>query len=433
MSQVIELPPVSDRGNGDLSVVRPRDSEPGAGRRFLVEIVVPVYNEERVLAASVHQLHDYLKQTFPYHYRITIVDNASTDSTWAQARALAEELPEVRAVHLEQKGRGRALRRAWGQSDADVVAYMDVDLSTSLDAFLPLVAPLISGHSDLAIGSRLSRGAKVVRGPKREVISRCYNMLLRTALAAKFSDAQCGFKAARTEIVQALLPEVEDEEWFFDTELLLLAERNGLRIHEVPVDWVDDPDSRVDVVQTALDDLRGMARVGRRMLTGAFSAPVPGRPKPQLPTGMKRQLPAFAVIGLISTAAQLVIYTLLRLLMGPLWANGLSLLITTILNTAANRRFTFGVTGTSGAFRQQVEGGLTFLLGLGLSTGGLALLNALAPAAPRWLELTTLVAANGLATLARFVLLRAWVFHPRRLSHPAGGRLTTTVNEEQNS
>jgi len=424
MSQVIELPTVS--------VVHPRDGEPGTGRRHLVEIVVPVYNEEHVLAASVRRLHSYLRQNFPYRFRITIADNASTDATWAQARALAGELPEVRAVHLDQKGRGRALRRAWGASDADVVAYMDVDLSTSLDAFLPLVAPLISGHSDLAIGSRLTRGSKVVRGPKREVISRCYNLLLRTALAAKFSDAQCGFKAARTEIVQALLPEVQDEEWFFDTELLLLAERNGLRIHEVPVDWVDDPDSRVDVLRTALDDLRGMIRVGRRMLTGAFGAPVPGRAKPQLPTGMKRQLPSFAIIGLLSTATQLVIYMLLRLFTGPLWANGLSLLITTILNTAANRRFTFGVSGTSGAFRQQVEGGLTFLLGLGLSTGGLALLHALAPSAPRLLELTTLVTANALATLVRFVLLRSWVFHPRRLAHPAGLRLTA-VNEEQNS
>ncbi|QKG19283.1 bifunctional glycosyltransferase family 2/GtrA family protein [Actinomadura verrucosospora] len=398
------------------------------GRGGLVEVVVPVHNEERVLAASVRRLHAYLADTFPYPFRITVADNASTDGTWRVAQELTARLDRVHAVHLDLKGRGRALRHVWGTSDADVVAYMDVDLSTDLDAFLPLVAPLISGHSDLAIGSRLTRGSAVVRGPRREVISRCYNLLLRTALAARFSDAQCGFKAARTEIVQALLPSVEDEEWFFDTELLLLAERNGLRIHEVPVDWVDDPDSRVDVVRTARDDLRGMARVARRMLTGAFRAPVGGRRAPaagaaDLPAGMARQLPAFAVIGAVSTVAQLILFVLLRLAMGPLWANALSLVVTTIGNTAANRRFTFGVTGARRAFRQQLEGGAAFLLGLALSTGGLALLHAAAPGASRAVEVAALIAANAVATLVRFLLMRAWIFHPRRLGDrtPAAG------------
>ncbi|MFC5183534.1 glycosyltransferase [Actinomadura harenae] len=407
------------------------EGEPG-GRGRLVEVVIPVYNEERVLPASVRRLHAYLSDTFPYAWRITVADNASTDGTWRLAEELTAELPAVRAVHLDSKGRGRALRRVWSGSDADVVAYMDVDLSTDLDAFLPLVAPLISGHSDLAIGSRLSRGSAVVRGPRREVISRCYNLLLRATLAARFSDAQCGFKAGRTEIVQALLPVVEDQEWFFDTELLLLAERTGLRIHEVPVDWVDDPDSRVDVLRTALDDLKGMARVGRRMLTGGFGAPVSGRSRArtrtdddpegtgggELPAGMRRQLPVFAVIGAVSTVVQLVLFVLLRLVMGPLMANALSLVVTTIGNTAANRRFTFGVTGSHRAVRHQIEGGLTFLLGLGLSTGGLALLHATVANPSRWVEVAAMVAANAVATLVRFLLMRAWIFHPRRLPSP---------------
>ncbi|WP_033424514.1 bifunctional glycosyltransferase family 2/GtrA family protein [Actinomadura flavalba] len=391
----------------------PGGAAPDARRTRLVEIVVPVHNEERVLAASVRRLHAYLSGTFPYPFRITIADNASTDATWWVAGTLAAELPGVRAVRLEAKGRGRALRHVWSGSDADVVAYMDVDLSTDLDAFLPLVAPLISGHSDLAIGSRLTRGAAVVRGPRRELISRCYNLLLRTALAARFTDAQCGFKAVRTEIAQVLLPEVRDEEWFFDTELLLLAERSGLRIHEVPVDWVDDPDSRVDVVRTALDDLRGMARVARQGLRGGAGSGAPVRAR--LPRGMGRQLPAFAVIGAVSTAAQLVLFVLLRTVLGPLAANAVSLVVTTVFNTAANRRFTFGVTGSRGALRHQVEGGLAFLLGLALSTGGLALLHVLAPGASRAVEVAALVAANGLATLVRFLLMRAWIFHPRRI------------------
>jgi glycosyltransferase involved in cell wall biosynthesis len=233
-----------------------------------VEIAVPVYNEQAGLEASIRRLHRYLEEQFPLTWLVTIVDNASTDRTWGIACRLATELDGVRAVHLDRKGRGCALRAAWSASAAPVVAYMDVDLSTDLGALLPLVAPLVSGHSDVAIGTRLAAGAAVVRGPKREVISRSYNLLLKAALGAGFSDAQCGFKAVRADIARDLLPLIEDDEWFFDTELLVLAEHNGLRIHEVPVDWVDDPDSRVDLVKTATADLRGLWRMRRRFWRG---------------------------------------------------------------------------------------------------------------------------------------------------------------------
>jgi HAMP domain-containing protein/glycosyltransferase involved in cell wall biosynthesis len=289
----------------------PRELPETRAHGQVVEVVVPVHNEELVLEASIRRLHGYLAASFPFPFRITVADNASTDATWPLALRLAAQLPEVRAVHLDQKGRGRALRQVWEASDADVVAYMDVDLSTGLEALLPLVAPLVSGHSDLAIGTRLANGSAVVRGPRRELVSRCYNLLLRTTLRARFSDAQCGFKAGRTEVVQALLPEVEDQAWFFDTELLLAAQRGGLRIHEVPVDWVEDTDSRVDLVRTALDDLRGMARVARR------------------------QLPSFAAIGVVSTLAYLGLFWLLRSVMGAVAANALALLATAVANAAA--------------------------------------------------------------------------------------------------
>jgi glycosyltransferase involved in cell wall biosynthesis len=227
----------------------------------LVDVAVPVHDEERDLERSVRRLHDHLMRRFPFPARITIVDNASTDRTWSIARRLHDEVPEVRAMRLDRKGRGLALRTAWSQSDSPVLAYMDVDLSTGLEALLPLVAPLLSGHSDVSIGSRLAPGARVVRGRRREVISRSYNLLLHTALRTRFRDAQCGFKAISAQAARALLPRVSDESWFFDTELLVLAQRMGMRIHEVPVDWVDDPDSRVDIVPTALDDLRGVWRL----------------------------------------------------------------------------------------------------------------------------------------------------------------------------
>lgn len=236
-----------------------------------VEVVVPVYNEERDLGPNIRRLRGYLDQWFPFDSVVTIADNASTDGTWEIARHLAAEIPGVSAIHLDAKGRGRALRAAWSTSTADVVAYMDVDLSTDLDALLPLVAPLLSGHSDLAIGTRLAPGAHVVRGAKREIISRGYNAVLRLALRKRFSDAQCGFKALRAEDARLLLGAVEDNEWFFDTELLVVAERNGLRIHEVPVDWEDDPDSRVDIVHTAVADLVGVWRLMRHRSQRALS------------------------------------------------------------------------------------------------------------------------------------------------------------------
>jgi glycosyltransferase involved in cell wall biosynthesis len=258
------------------SLLLTRDGQPTAAsapRGYLVEVTVPVYNEEKVLADSVRRLHSYLAANLPFRFVITIADNASTDQTFAIAKRMCGELAGVRAVHLDRKGRGLALRHVWSKSTADVVAYMDADLSTGLDAFLPLIAPLVSGHSDLATGSRLSPGATVVRSLKREFISRAYNLLLRLVLAARFSDAQCGFKAGRTEVIKALLPDVQDDAWFFDTELLMLAQRRGLRICEIPVTWVEDPDSTVDIVRTALADLRGIARLRFRAASRQRSCP----------------------------------------------------------------------------------------------------------------------------------------------------------------
>jgi glycosyltransferase involved in cell wall biosynthesis len=238
----------------------------------LVDVVIPVHNEERDLEPSVRRLRTFLDEGFPYRAVITIADNASTDATRVIGTRLAAALPGVWYLRLDQKGRGRALAAAWSRSRAGVVAYMDVDLSTGLDALLPLVAPLLGGDCDLAIGSRLAPGSQVRRGIKRELISRSYNRLLRLALGVRFSDAQCGFKALRGDVAQRLVPRVEDRAWFFDTELLVLAERAGLRIHEVPVVWIDDPDSRVDIVATVAEDLRGVWRLLRSRKPGARPA-----------------------------------------------------------------------------------------------------------------------------------------------------------------
>jgi putative flippase GtrA len=373
-----------------------------------VEIVVPVRNEERDLTPSVRRLVGYLRDSFPFTARVTIADNGSTDRTWAVARELAASFREVRAIHLDLPGRGRALKAIWTVSDAGALAYMDVDLSTDLSALLPLVAPLLSGHSDVAIGTRLARGSRVVRGAKRETISRAYNLLLRATLGVGFSDAQCGFKAIRACAARELLPLVTDTSWFFDTELLVLAERAGLRIHEVPVDWIDDADSRVDIVATAVGDLRGIGRVGWGLARGSLQVPrlraAAGHPR-----GVPAQLVRFAAIGVAGTVAYVLLYLLLRGVMAAQPANALALLLTAVANTAANRRVTFGVRGRAGAARHQFRGLIAFGAGLALTSGALAVLAVL-HSSSRVLEVLVLVTANLAATLLRFALYRGWVF-----------------------
>lgn len=402
----------------------------------VLDIVIPVHNEQHTVAASVRRLHHHLVQTFPYPFRITVADNASTDATAAVASGLVAELPGVALVRLPEKGRGRALKRVWSASDAPILAYMDVDLSTDLDALWPLVAPLISGHSDLAIGSRLARGARVVRGAKREVISRCYNLVLRGALGARFTDAQCGFKAIRADVAAELLPMVEDHTWFFDTELLVLAQRCGLRIHEVPVDWFDDPDSRVDVVATALDDLRGVVRVRRALASGrlpvAEVAARIGRHAPG-PLGAWHQLTRFAAVGVASTVVHLGLFAALVPAVGSTQAaNLVALLVATVANTALNRRWTFGVQG-AGAVRHQLQGLSIFALTWLVTAGALAVLHAVVATPSTTVATLVVASATAASTGLRFVAMRSWIFRrdprypvtPNELVATGQGSITT--------
>ncbi len=384
-----------------------------------LDIVIPVYNEQDDIVDAVRRLDAHLRTHVPYPARITVADNASTDETVQRAVQLTRSIAGLRVVHLEEKGRGRALNAVWRESDADIVAYCDVDLSTDLNALIPLIAPLISGHSNIAIGSRLSNGSRVERGMKREFISRSYNLILRTAMRAKFSDAQCGFKAMRTDIARQLLPYVEDTGWFFDTELLVVAERIGLRIAEVPVDWIDDPDSSVDIVATAMADLKGCARVGKALVDG--SLPVaelrasigrsrhPGPRVDGVPFGLSGQLARFCVVGVASTLVYAVLYLMLHALVGAQVSNFLALGISAVFNTAVNRWFSFGVRGSENAVKHQAFGLGIFAFGWAVTAGSLLMLHSWAPGASKHLELLVLLVANLVATAIRFVGLR-WVF-----------------------
>ena len=229
-----------------------------------VDIVIPVYNEEHVLADSLATLRKFLAQGFAHQYRIVVADNASTDGTLGLAQRLAQKHPDVASLHIPQKGRGRALRAAWLASPADILSYMDVDLSTDLTAFPALVEAIASEGYDVAIGSRLARGADIRRSLRREAISRGYNVMIKGLFFTRFSDAQCGFKAVGRRAVQELVPRIENNEWFFDTELLILAEKGGYRIKEVAVRWLEDPDTRVNVPKTVWEDVRGLLRLRLR-------------------------------------------------------------------------------------------------------------------------------------------------------------------------
>ncbi|NUP73612.1 MAG: bifunctional glycosyltransferase family 2/GtrA family protein [Sinomonas sp.] len=392
-----------------------------------IDIVVPVYNEERSLGDCVTALVAYLDEAFHVPWRVTIADNASTDGTQDIGEALAKQYDGVVYRRLSTKGRGYALRDAWAASPAQVLAYLDVDLSTDLAALPPLIAPLLSGHSDVSIGTRLRSGSRVVRGPKREFISRTYNAMLHGALGVRFSDAQCGFKAVRADVARALLPHIEDNKWFFDTELLILAERAGLRIHEIPVDWTDDPTSSVDIRQTALDDMRGIVRVASSLARGrvplaAIYAELGRRPLlPARAPSFFGQVLRFGAVGVFSTLAFGLLYLLLQPMMGPQVANFSALLITAVLNTAANRRFTFGIRGPENYSLQQFQGLIVFGLAWALTSSSLLVLHIAATQPGATAELVTLTAANVVATVLRFALLKAWVFRARTTAARTSG------------
>lgn len=244
------------------------DSSPSPFRAIVnpfVDIVVPVLNEEKILQSSIETLDEYMMENLPYRYQITIADNGSQDKTLEIANSLAQNHQSVRVVRLAERGRGRALKQVWQSSQADILTYMDVDLSTSLDNFPPMIQPLVAGEAGVAIGSRLMKKSKTSRGFKREFISRCYNKIIKLTSRTKFSDAQCGFKAIRRDVAKRFLPKIKDNEWFFDTELLIKTERAGIPIHEQPVTWIEDTDSRVKIVKTAVDDLKGLHRVNKEL------------------------------------------------------------------------------------------------------------------------------------------------------------------------
>jgi hypothetical protein len=382
--------------------------------------VVPVYNEAHQLAERITTLREFLDRSLPFSSLVTIADNGSTDGTELVARRLAATLHGVQALTLDRKGRGYALRRAWEASSAEVVAYMDVDLSTSLTGLMPLVASVLSGYGDVAVGTRLARGARVVRGAKRELISRAYSRLVRMSQRSRISDFQCGFKALRRECALELLPLVDDDAWFFDTELLVTAERLGMRVSEIPVEWVDDPDSRVHIVSTACDDLKGLWRLShgpaRRRARRLRHAE-----DPSAAVATADQLMSFAGVGILSTLGYLVLFALGFEPLGPFVSNALALAFCTVVNTALHRSLARGRSDDRGGVPRPyflATAGLLYavsVIGTTLSLLVVAAMGLHSLSA----ALVAVTLANGAASLVRFSLLRGWAYRPLPPQRPS--------------
>jgi glycosyltransferase involved in cell wall biosynthesis len=380
----------------------------------LVELAIPVYNEQVILEKSVRRLRSYLDESFPFETLIRIVDNDSTDDTWEIASGLAETVPGVAALHLSQKGKGRAVRAAWSSSTARIVAYMDVDLSTDLDGLLPLVAPLLSGHSDIAIGTRLASSSRVLRGARREVVSRAYHVVLRLALHSEFSDASCGFKAARRESAEALLPLVSDEHWFFDTELLVRAERNGFRIHEVPVDWIDDEDSRVHIRSVARGDLRGIVRLMVDRVAGHGDVEQEASTVARIRASQGAR---YAEVGFLSSVAYLAVFLWLRQPLGMYAANVVAFALSTVGSTIAHARFTFGSKSGMSMRQATMAASMAFLIGIALTTLALSV-EEIAGVLSAVTEVLAILLGTAVAGFIRLILFRASAYR----FHTQGGR-----------
>ncbi len=240
-------------------------------RPISVDIMIPVLNEAHVLERSVARVRQFLAENVPHRWRVVIVDNGSTDGTRELGEKLSRQYADVDLTHLDQPGRGRALRYSWTQSQADIVCYTDVDISTDLDALPRMLSAILDEGYDVAIGSRLAKGSRTRRCLKREILSRLYNVLIKAVLFTRFTDAQCGFKAVTREVVDRVVPQVKDQAWFFDSELLVLAEKQGYRIKDVPVEWMEDSDSRVKILPTAWEDIKGVFRLRWFLWSGQFS------------------------------------------------------------------------------------------------------------------------------------------------------------------
>jgi uncharacterized membrane protein YbhN (UPF0104 family) len=217
-----------------------------------VSVVLPAYNEANRIEDTVKVVKDTLEK-LDYGYEIIIAEDGSTDGTDEIAKRLSSRDPRIVHLHSDNRlGRGKALTNAMEIAKGDVVVYLDVDLSTDMDHLKELIDAVAKEGYDIATGSRLLKDSQTERPFKRDFASKVYNFLVRLMLGSKLRDHQCGFKAFKRSSVLKLLRDVKDNHWFWDTEVLVLAQRKGLRVKEIPVKWKQSGETKVKFTKDVL-------------------------------------------------------------------------------------------------------------------------------------------------------------------------------------
>jgi glycosyltransferase involved in cell wall biosynthesis len=214
-------------------------------------LTVPAYNEENILEKNVNLILKYMGANFN-NFKIVIANNGSTDKTNDIAKKLAKDNNEILLITTKKRGKGLAIKNSWLKFDADIYAYMDADLSTSLRDFSKLINAIKEGN-DISIGSRYLKKSVVKRGLNRAIFSKLYNQLLALLFKTNVKDMQCGFKAVNEDIIKKHIPRIKDDSWFFDTELVIMAENQGYTIKEIPVSWKSNPESKLKIIKVGFE------------------------------------------------------------------------------------------------------------------------------------------------------------------------------------
>lgn len=237
---------------------------------MLVEFCLPIYNEEKIIEKNVLKIVNFCKEkNLPFNWRVIIVNNGSKDNSLAISQKLSADNKQIGYTTILEPGRGQALKKYWLTSNADVVAYMDADLAVSLNNIIDLINPFVNNEADLVIGSRMMPGATIKRSFIRELISQSCNILYRLIIGNNISDTQCGFKAIKTEVFKKIAPYIEDNKWFFDTEIISFTHHLGYKIKEVPVNWeenrYDERKSKVNLLKDSFIHLKNLLRLKKRL------------------------------------------------------------------------------------------------------------------------------------------------------------------------
>jgi len=233
-------------------------------------VVLPARNEELIIRDNVLRLYEYMQGAFPNDdWKIVVSDNNSSDRTAEIVKELAEKHARIEYLLVTVVGKGAAVKNAWEKYSSDVYMFMDSDLATDIHGIPMLVEPLRLETSDIACGSRFLRESAVERSLIRRVTSFGYRLVVKLLLSIKVRDLPCGFKAINEKAKKALLSKIESDGWFFDSELIILGEKLGLRVQEIPVRWREPIEtgrkSKVKIISLSIEYVKEVVKIRKRL------------------------------------------------------------------------------------------------------------------------------------------------------------------------